>query len=630
MPAPTADSDSTSASGSDSDPSSRRRAALKRAALCAIALLAAAGCASSRPNAGTPSSATQPAMSKESASVGTTTPATTTTTTNNNTTTSRAEAAPDPAPAAKPAPAVRPVETFDMVWTTVRDQHFDKTLNGVDWDAVRVEFEPKARAAASQRELRAVLGEMLALLGQSHFGIIPSEEVDASPTVETQRELADASMPAERDASMPAERDASMPAERDASMPAERDASMPAERDASAEPATDATAAPAGGGPGIAGLDITIVEGVPTVTRVTAGLSAARAGVLVGWQLVSIDGREIETLLAPLRESLAHEQNPDSPHARQLRMMLAASSSQLVSGSAGERKRVVFRDASGAEQAVTIGFEPAPLGSSGFGNLAPFPIEVESRVVEIPIEGGKAVKIGYLAFNIWMTGVTEALDKGVDLIRSCDGVVIDLRGNPGGIGAMSMGVASHFVSEPISLGSMIGRDTTLAFNVTPRKVSAAGKRVRPISKPLAILLDVRSASTSEVFAGGLQSVGRARIFGEASAGMALPARAVELPNGDVLMHAIADFTTSTGVRLEGKGVIPDAPVSLTRSGLNKGIDEVLESASSWIREQTLAARAAKPAADATPAPRLKPRERAAMRAAEREAKAAAAVASESP
>lgn len=595
MPAPTADSDSTSASGSDSDPSSRRGAALKRAALCAIALLAAAGCASSRPNAGTPSSATQPAMSKESASADTTTTATTTTTTTTTSTTAtRAEAAPDPAPAAKPAPAVRPVETFDMVWTTVRDQHFDKTLNGVDWDAVRAEFEPKARAVASQDDLRALLSDMLARLGQSHFGIIPSEEVDVSPTVETQRERADASMPAGNDA--------------------------PAEPDA----------APAGSGPGIAGLDIALVEGVPTVTRVTPGLSAARAGVLVGWQVVSIDGREIERALAPLRESLSHEKNPDSPHARQLRMMLAATSSQLVTGSAGERKRVVFRDASGAEQAVTIGFEPAPLGSSGFGNLAPFPVEVESRVVEIPIEGGKPVKIGYIAFNIWMTGATEAIDKGVDLVRGCDGVVIDLRGNPGGIGAMSMGVASHFVSEPVSLGSMIGRDTTLAFNVTPRKVSAAGKRVRPISKPLAILLDVRSASTSEVFAGGLQSVGRARIFGEASAGMALPARAVELPSGDVLMHAIADFTTSTGVRLEGKGVLPDTSVSLTRSGLNKGSDEVFDSAATWIREQALAARAAKPAADATPAPKLKPRERAAMRAAEREAKAAAAVASETP
>jgi hypothetical protein len=67
----------------------------------------------------------------------------------------------------------------------VRDQHFDKTLNGVDWEAVRVEFEPKARAAASQDELRVLLSEMLARLGQSHFGIIPSEEVDASPTVVT-------------------------------------------------------------------------------------------------------------------------------------------------------------------------------------------------------------------------------------------------------------------------------------------------------------------------------------------------------------------------------------------------------------------------------------------------------------
>jgi carboxyl-terminal processing protease len=248
-------------------------------------------------------------------------------------------------------------------------------------------------------------------------------------------------------------------------------------------------------------------------------------------------------------------------------------------------------------------------------------------VVEIPVDGGKPVKVGYLSFNIWMTGASEAIDKGVDLVRGCDGVVIDLRGNPGGIGAMSMGLAGHFVTEPMSLGSMIGRDTTLAFNVTPRKVSAAGKRVRPISKPLAIILDARSASTSEVFAGGLQSTGRARVFGETSAGMALPARAVDLPNGDVLMHAVADFTTSTGVRIEGKGVVPDSPVSLTRAGLNKGADEVFDSAASWIREQTLAARAAKPTASAS-TPKLKPRERALQRAAERSAQAA--VTSDSP
>jgi hypothetical protein len=67
----------------------------------------------------------------------------------------------------------------------VRDQHFDKTLNGVDWEAVRVEFEPKARAAASQDELRVLLSEMLARLGQSHFTIIPAAEADASPSIAT-------------------------------------------------------------------------------------------------------------------------------------------------------------------------------------------------------------------------------------------------------------------------------------------------------------------------------------------------------------------------------------------------------------------------------------------------------------
>ena len=484
-----------------------------------------------------------------------------------------------------------------MVWTTVRDQHFDTTLNGVDWDAVRAEFEPKVQAALSQEDLRGLLTAMLARLGQSHFGILPSEAADASPSVETQQELADGASRGEEDDDQPSQPD---------------------------RPGSDADPSPSG--PGIAGIDIALVEGVPTVIRVTPGLSAARAGVLVGWEVVSVEGRAVAATLAPLRKSLEAEKDADSPHARQLRMMLAATGSSLVSGASGERRRVVFRDASGAEQELTVAFEPAPLGSSFFGNLAPIPVEVESRVVEVPVEGGKPVKVGYLSFNIWMTGASEAIDKAVDSLRGCDGVVIDLRGNPGGIGAMSMGVAGHFVSEPVSLGSMIGRDTTLAFNVTPRKVSAAGKRVRPISKPLAIILDGRSASTSEVFAGGLQSAGRARVFGEPSAGMALPARAVELPNGDVLMHAIADFTTSTGVRLEGKGVVPDTPVALSRAGLNKGIDEVFESAASWIRDQTLAARAAKPVADAAATPRLKPRERAVQRAAERASRATAAVA----
>jgi carboxyl-terminal processing protease len=200
-----------------------------------------------------------------------------------------------------------------------------------------------------------------------------------------------------------------------------------------------------------------------------------------------------------------------------------------------------------------------------------------------------------------MTGASDAIDRAVDSMRSCDGIVLDLRGNPGGMGAMSMGVAGHFLREPASLGSMLGRDNALEFRAEPRKVSAAGKRVRPYSsKPLAILVDGRSASTSEVFAGGLQDLGRARVFGEVSAGMALPAQAKELPNGDVLLHAVADFVTPKGTRLEGHGVVPDEAVAPTRDALLRGDDAVLAAASKWIRTSTLAARAAKSMPSVTP------------------------------
>src|SRR5688572_23799517 len=74
----------------------------------------------------------------------------------------------------------QPVETFDVVWRTVRDAHFDKTLNGVDWDGVGAELRPKAAAANSPGQLRAVLRDMLGRLGQSHFAIIPGSPDGAS------------------------------------------------------------------------------------------------------------------------------------------------------------------------------------------------------------------------------------------------------------------------------------------------------------------------------------------------------------------------------------------------------------------------------------------------------------------
>jgi carboxyl-terminal processing protease len=506
--------------------------------------------------------------------------------------------------AAARAPAVRPAETFDAAWTMVRDEHYDQTLNGVDWNAVRDELRPRAANARTTAELREILNEMLARLGQSHFTIIPGADVKtevmtavtleamsdevATPTFET-------TPPVEttQGASPDVGASAQTPAESGvgATNAGESGADAPSDVPGIDGPKVDG---PSVDGPGIAGIDIAIVEGEPTVLRVTPGLPGARAGILVGWRLISVDGFSVADALRPIRNELASEKNIDSPRARQLRAALAFGGGEMLTGEAGSRRIGIFADASGAEQRVEIVLETAPLGSTKFGNLPAFPIEVESRVVEIPVDGAKPIRIGVISFNIWMTAASEAIDRAVDALRSCDGIVLDLRGNPGGMGAMSMGIAGHFLREPASLGSMIGRSNTLEFYASPRKVSADGKRVRPYAtKPLAVLIDGRSASTSEVFAGGLQDLGRARVFGETSAGMALPAQATTLPNGDVLLHAVADFVTSKGTRLEGRGVLPDETAAPTRDALLHGNDAALTAASQWIKTSTVATRAAK-------------------------------------
>jgi carboxyl-terminal processing protease len=94
-------------------------------------------------------------------------------------------------------------------------------------------------------------------------------------------------------------------------------------------------------------------------------------------------------------------------------------------------------------------------------------------------------------------------------------------------------------------------------------------------------VDGLSASTSEIFAGGLQDLGRARVFGTPTAGAALPSVIEKLPNGDGFQYAIANYTSEGGKVLEGRGVIPDVVVAPTREALLAGHDPVLEAALSW-------------------------------------------------
>jgi carboxyl-terminal processing protease len=143
---------------------------------------------------------------------------------------------------------------------------------------------------------------------------------------------------------------------------------------------------------------------------------------------------------------------------------------------------------------------------------------------------------------------------------------------------MAMGLANWFVDQKdLRLGSLILRETALKFVLNPRAETYGG--------PLAILVDDTSASTSEIFAGGLQDLKRARIFGSRTAAAALPSVIEKLPNGDAFQYAIANYISESGRELEGNGVIPDVEAPLTRAALIAGKDPALDAALQWIRSQ---------------------------------------------
>jgi carboxyl-terminal processing protease len=184
-----------------------------------------------------------------------------------------------------------------------------------------------------------------------------------------------------------------------------------------------------------------------------------------------------------------------------------------------------------------------------------------------------------------MTALADDFDRAIGALRDCSGIVVDLRGNPGGLGFMVAGVGGHFLDSAVSLGTMRTRSGELRFVVNPRRATAGGQPVRPYAGPLAILVDPLTGSTSEVFAAGMQAIGRARVFGETSAGQALPAMATRLPTGDVLLHVTADLVAPDGRRVEGRGVVPDEVVPLERRNLLAARDAPLEAALRWIANQ---------------------------------------------
>jgi carboxyl-terminal processing protease len=402
------------------------------------------------------------------------------------------------------------VASFDQVWTTIDERHWDPDKVGPAWDAARDELRPKVEQASSPAEARAVMMDLINRLGQTHFGIIPGSAYADLEAAEGERTST--------------------------------------------------------GTGGANGLTLRVVDGMAIVTKVEAGSAGEAAGVKPGWTLESAGKLKAQRLIEGVTEAHAE--------SKLLNAYQAMAVSSLLDGGVGEQVSATFRDERNRRRNVTLTLG-APTGTrTVFGNLPPQYVSVESKTLED--------NIGYFGLSTFFAP-GEVMPKFQDFVethQNARGVIIDLRGNIGGIGVMANGMSGYLVSESNKeLGTMITRAMKLRFFVSPQPTVFTG--------PVALLVDEMSMSTSEILAGGLRDLQRVRIFGTATPGAALPSHIEKLPSGDRFQFAVANYISAGGAALEGVGVMPDEVVKPDRPTLLAGRDPVIDAAVAWINSQSV-------------------------------------------
>src|SRR6476646_5833757 len=160
------------------------------------------------------------------------------------------------------------VNSFELVWKTVRDKHWDPQLGGVNWQAVHDELLPKMEKAGNMDKAREVMTSMLERLKQSHFNIVPADVY--------------------------------------------REMESPGSRD---------------GNPGI---DVRVLDNKAIISSVDPGSPAARRGVKPGWQIVRVDGKDVLPGIRKIQEGFAKSTLLDLMLTRSVTSRLYGKSSKAV------------------------------------------------------------------------------------------------------------------------------------------------------------------------------------------------------------------------------------------------------------------------------------------------------------
>jgi carboxyl-terminal processing protease len=314
---------------------------------------------------------------------------------------------------------------------------------------------------------------------------------------------------------------------------------------------------------GSVGIIVRMVDGNAVITSVEPGSPGAQAGLRPGYVVQSIDGDTIEqiseemTMIPPLNDRNRRKRITDTILAHLYGPPETSVSIVYLDDKDETHTQSIVR----AERAGRVVLDET---------LPPFFIDFEAE----RLDGD----IGYIRFDAFLPPVDTEFPQAIESMSDTAGLIIDLRGNHGGVFPVRKALAEQLVGEPTLFWQYETRDGITDVYLEPAE--------RVYEGPVAVLIDALSISSAEEFAGGLQAIGRAVIVGERSPGIVVVMETLQLPNGATLMHPVARTLTADGSVLEGNGVNPDIEVALDRSSLLKGIDTQLEAAVRTIEDES--------------------------------------------
>ena len=185
--------------------------------------------------------------------------------------------------------------------------------------------------------------------------------------------------------------------------------------------------------------------------------------------------------------------------------------------------------------------------------------------------------IGYIQISSFIGTTTpneflEALEK----TKNTQGLIIDLRGNTGGLLPNAIFIANLFIPEG-NIVSIVGRNG-FRYDIQAQNTELG------INKPVVVLVDGGSASASEILSGALKDYHKAKLVGTRTFGKGMVQKIIPLPNETGLNLTVAKYLTPSGTDINKKGIKPDIEVNFTINDLKNNNDVQLNTAKKVLNQ----------------------------------------------